>query len=201
MNSGAGAFSQGGRPEIPPVEVEAWEAIRRSDWGRALALLMEAYGAAVHRFCLRMVQDPELANDMHQTTFVQAYESLAGFKGDALLRTWLYGIARHRCLDALKAERRRKARFEVTDQPPEYAASTFGSAEQLRDHALGARLEECLGNLSARAEEAVLLRYRDGFSYPEMSRICEELPATLQARVARALPVLRRCLRGKGVTL
>lgn len=201
MYSGSGAADGEGRPEIPPNEAEAWEAIGSSDWRRALALLMDAYGTAVYRFCLRMVQDPELARDVHQTTFVQAYESLPKFKGDALLRTWLYGIARHRCLDALKAERRRMARFKVVDQPPEIPASAFGSAQQMPDYALGARLEECLEKLSAKAKEAVLLRHRDGFSYPEMSRICGELPATLQARVARALPILRRCLQNRGVTL
>ena len=47
----------------------------------------------------------------------------------------------------------------------------------------------------------MLLRYRDGFQYEEIARIhregagiAEEKPGTLQQRVARALPVLRKCL-------
>jgi DNA-directed RNA polymerase specialized sigma24 family protein len=38
---------------------------------------------------------------------------------------------------------------------------------------------------------AVLLRYQQGFTFAEMARICGEKPGTLQARVARALPLLR----------
>jgi DNA-directed RNA polymerase specialized sigma24 family protein len=41
---------------------------------------------------------------------------------------------------------------------------------------------------------AVLLRYEEGLSYEEIGRMSRERPPTVQARVARALPVLRRCL-------
>jgi DNA-directed RNA polymerase specialized sigma24 family protein len=40
----------------------------------------------------------------------------------------------------------------------------------------------------------VLLRFQQGLSFEEMSAICREKPGTLQARVARALPVLRDCI-------
>jgi len=46
---------------------------------------------------------------------------------------------------------------------------------------------------------AVLLRFQEGLPYEEMGRMCREKPATLQARVTRALPLLRRCLEGKGI--
>jgi RNA polymerase sigma-70 factor (ECF subfamily) len=44
----------------------------------------------------------------------------------------------------------------------------------------------------------VLLRFQTGMSYPEMSDVLGVRSETLQARVARALPVLRRCLEGNG---
>ena len=47
----------------------------------------------------------------------------------------------------------------------------------------------------------MLLRYRDGFQYEEIAQLlsegtgtAEEKPGTLQQRVARALPVLRKCV-------
>jgi DNA-directed RNA polymerase specialized sigma24 family protein len=42
------------------------------------------------------------------------------------------------------------------------------------------------------------LRFQQGVTYEEMARREGERPATLQARVARALPVLRRCLERGG---
>jgi RNA polymerase sigma-70 factor, ECF subfamily len=57
-------------------------------------------------------------------------------------------------------------------------------------------IERCLGALAPSSRIAILLRYREGYSYREMAEICREPVTTLQRRVARALLVLRRCLEG-----
>jgi RNA polymerase sigma-70 factor (ECF subfamily) len=43
-------------------------------------------------------------------------------------------------------------------------------------------------------KSAGLLRFREGLGFDEMAGLSDEKPGTLQARVARALPVLRKCL-------
>ena len=182
-------------------EHQALAALERGDREEALTILMEAFGAPLYRYCRQMVGDPDLANDVHQTTFLQAYEALSRSRPRGSPRSWLFGIARHRCLDALKASRRRRRRFEVVDDPPDLADSGINAEERLVVTAFSRVLERCLGNLVPRARAAVLLRYQSGVSYPEMAAICHERPATLQARVARALPVLRRCLEGQGFSL
>ena len=45
---------------------------------------------------------------------------------------------------------------------------------------------------------AVVLRYQHGFTFEEMAVICNEKPGTLQARVSRALPLLRACVERTG---
>jgi RNA polymerase sigma-70 factor (ECF subfamily) len=75
------------------------------------------------------------------------------------------------------------------------------SADCLDAQSISKALEECLDELPPHVRAAVRLRYEEGLSYEEMSRICEERPATLQARVARALPLLRRSLEGRGIEL
>jgi DNA-directed RNA polymerase specialized sigma24 family protein len=60
-------------------------------------------------------------------------------------------------------------------------------------------LDACLRELSAESRMAVLLRFQEGMTFEEMGRLCCEKPPTLQARVARALPVLRRCVQTKGI--
>ena len=87
---------------ISDPEAEALEALENGAPKRALSVLMQAYGTAVYRFCRQQVADPELAEEAHQMTFVQAYEGLDRFSRRSSLRTWLFSIARHRCLDAAK---------------------------------------------------------------------------------------------------
>src|SRR5258708_10916171 len=59
------------------------------------------------------------AEDALQNTLLTAWQGLGGFEGRASLRTWLYQIATHRCLDARRAASRRPAKeWDVTGWPP-----------------------------------------------------------------------------------
>jgi RNA polymerase sigma-70 factor (ECF subfamily) len=198
-----------GLAEPPPMsapaveldrEADALAALDRGDRDAALTVLMAVYGTATWRYCRRLVADEELARDAHQLTFVQAYEALHGFSRRSSLRTWLFGIARHRCLDALKVARRRQARFRGLAAAGDRPAALTSAEERLAARALAAALAACLAELAPRIRAAVLLRFQQGLSYPEIARLTGEAAATLQARVARALPVLRRCLEQRGVT-
>lgn len=187
------------RPEPGDPEQAALEALNRGDREGALNVLMDAFGVAVYRYCRQMVVDPDLADDVHQLTFVQAFEGLARFARGSSLRTWLFGIARHRCLDALKSRRRRTARFEAPGELPERPAAGRAVEDLLAARSVTRALERCLAELAPPIRTAVLLRYQEGLAYPEMAEVCRDRPATLQARVARALPVLRRCIERQGV--
>src|SRR5205823_13778269 len=123
-----------------------------------------------------------------------AFNDFDDFGGTAAVRSWLYGIARHRCLDALKHRRRWSRRFSLSGESHEPADEASPVDERLASRSQGDLLRHCLGKLAPHARIAVLLRYQEDMAYEEMGRICRERAATLQARVARALPVLRRCL-------
>lgn len=189
-------------PEAVAGERRALEALDRGDHREALRLLMDTYGDAIYGFCLRMVREADLAADVHQTVFVQAWEGFGRYSRKSTLRGWLYGIARHRCLDALKSLRRRQKRFELVEEVPASAQVSepdSGVEARLVEGVYTLALGRCLGELAPRVRTAILLRYQEGFSYTEMSAQCDERPATLQARVARAMPVLRRCLESQGL--
>jgi RNA polymerase sigma-70 factor, ECF subfamily len=62
--------------------------------------------------CYRMLGSVEDAEDAVQETLLRAWARLDSYAGQASFRAWLYGIATHACLDAL---RRRKARAWPTD--------------------------------------------------------------------------------------
>jgi RNA polymerase sigma factor (sigma-70 family) len=187
--------------DLGSVEQQARQALDADDRRRALELLLGHYGRAVYGYCRRMVRDPDLADDLLQTTFLQAYNSFPGFDGRSSLRTWLFGIAHHRCLDAVKARQRWWRRTDSLEEVYEVAEA----ADDLEDKAISADirrvLDACLERLPPHARTAVHLRFQEGYSYVEMAEICRERAPTLQARVVRALPALRRCVEAKGLTL
>lgn len=171
------------------------DMIDRGEARAAVGVLMERYGVSVYRFCRQMLRDEALADDVHQQVFVQAFRDLPRFERRSALRTWLFGIARHRCLDALKVQGRRDRRFPLDDAPgADDPAPGPSVLDRLSLAEQAGALEHCLDELAPAAKSAVLLRYREGMPFDEMAGLAGEKAGTLQARVARALPVLRRCL-------
>lgn len=177
---------------VPDPERDARAALAARDLRRALTILMDAYGDALYRHCRQVLGDAALADDVHQMVFVQAYRDLPRWEARSTLRTWLYAIARHRCLDALKATRRWRRRFTSVAATPEQADERARADRSVE----AAALEVALARLKPKVRVAVLLRYREGLSFEEMAEVCGERAATLQARVARALPALRAALEG-----
>ena len=73
--------------------------------------LFRRHRAQVVAWCYRLTGDRILAPDLAQDVFVKAYSSLDSFRNDAKFTTWLYVIARNRCLDQ---QRSRAARYHDT---------------------------------------------------------------------------------------
>jgi len=80
------------------------------------AAALEKHRVALTGHCYRMLGSAMDADDAVQETMVRAWRSLDRFDGRSSLRTWLYRIATHVCLDAL-AERARRGR-PVEEGPP-----------------------------------------------------------------------------------
>lgn len=177
------------------VEQEAVAALERGDRARVLTLLMREYGADVYRHCRLVLGDRDLADEVHQTVFVQAYRDLGGFSRRSSFRSWLLGIARHRCLDAFKITRRWRRRFALVTRLPEVVDTSGAANGELELAGQAAALEAALARLAPEVRSAVVLRHQEGLSFDEMAEICGERATTLQARVARALPKLRKYMR------
>jgi RNA polymerase sigma-70 factor (ECF subfamily) len=174
-------------------------AVRRGDHHTALQILMDAYGTQLFTVCTRFLTDRSLAEDVHQTCFVQAYQSLHRVVERESIAAWLMAIARNRCLDALKIHRRR-GRWQVLHASlPEVHDGKATAEDEAHRSSLLERLRRALDVLSTEARRAVELRYGEMLTYDEMAELCGARPGTLQMRVTRAMPVLRRSLEAEGI--
>jgi len=167
--------------------------VAHGDMTGALRRLMERHGIAVYRYCREALRDATLADDVQQQVFIEAFRDLTKFHGRSSVKTWLFAIARHRVLDAAKSRRRTHARFERDDAIGVPDARP-GAGEIIDEARLREALVECLAQLREPIREALLLRFQQGFTFEDMAELCGEKPGTLQAKVTRALPVLRTCI-------
>src|SRR5262245_31931210 len=101
----------------PREDADIEQLIDRGERRRALTELMDRYGDRVYRFAYAMTRDAAAAEDVRQQVFIEAYRDFHRFERRSTLRTWLFGIVRHRCLDSSKIRRRWWRRFK--NDPPE----------------------------------------------------------------------------------
>lgn len=161
--------------------------------------LMKAHGDEVLGFCLRMVVDRALAEDIRQQVFLEAFRDLDGCHSSP--RAWLFGIARNRCLDAIKLKDR-LGNLIKPDEPVGCEVEDPGEdlVELLDRPRLMKALDGCLNRLSEVKRRTLLLRFQTDLTFEEMAVLLEVTADALQVRVARALRDLRQCLEKKGWT-
>lgn len=171
--------------------------MRRGRRGEALKILLTAYGAPLTAFALRVLRDRELAKDVRQQVFLDAFQRIQTFEGRSSLWSWLCGIAYHRCLDELRRVRRAGVvdNFDVWDALGGASELTIDEDRVAKQRAL----EHCLGKLSVSMRTQLLMRCSLGLSYQEIGELIGAPPGTVQVRMSRILPRLRRCLRNEGV--
>ena len=95
----------------PETEISL-EALQRGDRAE-FARMVEAFSPQVYRLALKMLNDPQDAEDVLQETFMKALRSIASFEGRSSLSTWIYRIAVNELLMLL---RRRKPEAISMDQ-------------------------------------------------------------------------------------
>lgn len=71
---------------------------------RAAGDLLHRYRQTVYVWCHRYVKDHERALDMSQDVLLQAYERLGQFEGRSAFSSWLFVIARNRCLNEMRRD-------------------------------------------------------------------------------------------------
>lgn len=122
------------------------------------------------RYATRLLGDADRARDVVQDTFVKLMaQSQSTINGHAV--EWLFTVCRNRAMDVMRKEHR-MTRFEdgeverVTDVDPRPGRTL----ERAETHAAMLRLIE---RLPANQQEVVRLKFQNGFSYKEISRITD----------------------------
>jgi RNA polymerase sigma-70 factor (ECF subfamily) len=164
----------------------AW--IRDSQNGdhAAFAALIKNHQRMIHALTYRMTGSLADAEDLAQETFVQAYQQIGRFRGEAAFSSWLYRIAVNRCLNWRKRERRREEVYtEWGGQDPAGAAPDDNAARQV---------QEALLRLDPKQRAAVILTIYEGRNHAEAARMLGCSETTVSWRVFAAKRKLRRWL-------
>ncbi len=178
---------------------EEIEVIRRVVDGEidSFRLLVKRYERPIARLIGNLVADRHHGEDLLQDVFLTAFEGLHRFDSSrAAFSTWLFTIARNKCLNALK----KKTPVATDDLPP--AARYRTPYHDLADKELLEQLDEALQKLPPAQKMAFVLAEFVGLSHQEISEIEGVKTGTVRSRISRAKERLRTLLHqyAKGET-
>lgn len=166
----------------------------------AFRWLVETYQDRIYRLVLVLVPQPDEAEDVTQEVFIEVYETIHQFRGEASLFTWLYRLATSR---ALAHHRHRKAKKRFA-----FLTSLFGEDDELVhqpvtvDHP-GRILENeerrqllinAIGRLADQQKVAFTLHYLEGIDYHSIASVMQTSVSAVESLLHRAKQNLRKYL-------
>jgi RNA polymerase sigma-70 factor (ECF subfamily) len=155
--------SRGGDGQSDLALIARW---RRGDQ-RAATELVARHAQALARFASSFGANDEV-DDLVQDTFVRAFQSLDGFRGESSFRTWLFTIERRLLLDRRRAEKRRPSRVQVQEGD---AATEYDALDSMVAGEAASRVREAMKHLSPTQREVFTLRVAQGLSYREIAEL------------------------------
>ena len=176
------------------------EALRSGDRAE-FARLVETYSPMIYRLGLKMLNNPQDAEDILQETFIKAYKHIAKFDGRSNVSTWLYRIATNEALMSLRRKLPEATSFEnpsVYDTEPQEPLQIVDwcclPEEEFLTSEGRARLDEAAERLPANLRVAFVLRDIEGLSTRETAEVLEISEMAVKTRLSRARLRLREDL-------
>ncbi|WP_425046099.1 RNA polymerase sigma factor [Primorskyibacter sp. S87] len=160
---------------------------------RAFAALYRDLEQPTLRFIRSRMNDPFEANDILHDTFMEVWRSAGRFEGRSMVRTWIFGIAYRKGIDALRKRRRLDTDADMPEQPD----PTVGADMVLNANEEAAHLRTCLDQLSVDHRMAVSLAFYEDMTYDEIAEVAGVPAGTIKSRVHHAKKSLLECLKTK----
>lgn len=146
------------------------------------------YQAPLIRYAARLLGDPDRARDIVQDTFVKLMSQPPGALNGHLAE-WLFTVCRHRALDILRKEGRMK-RFEE-GQAERVTADEPRPSKGMEVAEMHEAVFRLVDRLPPNQQEVIRLKFQNGFSYKEISRITELSVSNVGVLIHHAVARLR----------
>jgi len=162
---------------------------------RRFGELIDRYQRLVVHIVLRMTNDQQTTEDLAQEVFIKVYDSLAGFRFDSKLSTWIGRIAYNTCINYLRKEKpvsleelpggKDEGRWLVSpDRPDEYT--------ELNDQSR--YIMELINQLPAVYRAILTMFHLQEMSYREIAEVVDMPEGTIKSYLFRARKILREHL-------
>lgn len=162
-------------------------------------VLVERYKSLVFRTCMGFVHDKNDADDLTQDVFIQVFQSLHSFKGEAKFSTWIYRISVNASLNRTRKNSRNQAliRIDTLFGPGKEKEKQLPVFDTENPETILIKLEDskwvqdALDSLPENQRTAIILSKYDDLSQKEISEIMKTTEGAVEALIQRAKVNLR----------
>jgi RNA polymerase sigma-70 factor (ECF subfamily) len=164
--------------------------------GASFGILLDKHRSPVVHFLFRMVQNQAVAEELAQEVFLRVYRSRSTYEPTAKFTTWLFRIATHLALNALrdgKNERLQERLDDDTgDMPVRQVSDRKPSVEQSMVHqAKMAEVRRAIAGLPEKQRAAVLMHKYEEMEYSQIAKVLGCSESAVKSLLFRAYETLR----------
>ena len=176
---------------------------RDEGWTADFDVLVHRYERELFRYLVRYTGDAALADDVFQNTFLQVHLKRALYEDGRPVRPWLYSIATHQAVDALrKAGRHPTISLDLRgaagkgDSDPSalvdlLVAAEDGPLSELQEEERKKWVRTAIDRLPESLKQTLLLAYFQDLKYREIAEIQKIPVGTVKSRLHAALAKLQ----------
>jgi len=140
----------------------------------------QQYAPKLLRVLNGIVRNKARAEELLQETFVAAFRSIAGFRGEVSISTWLARIATNRAYNAIRDDARAKR-----TAPPVDDGTVARFEPQVEGRDMARKVLAILGQMDT-AKKLALLLQAEGYTVAEIAEVTGEPRGTILARISRS---------------
>jgi RNA polymerase sigma-70 factor (ECF subfamily) len=190
---------------VPHPDQDIVLLLRHGGHVAAFEEIVKRYEAKVYRLCCGLLRDRALAEDVAQESLLRVWKSLSGYDGRAALSTWIYTVARNRCLTAL--EKRRSARSlqaaaanEVHRTNVAAGVAVAAATGEEWDEDMPDLLRQMVDQLPERYRQTIVLYYYEERSLIETAAMLGVPEGTAKTNLHRGRAMLLDRMRQAGLS-
>ncbi len=154
------------------------------------AELYTEHSRAIYYLALRLLSDPQKAEDATHDVFLKAFRKMSTFRGESSWRTWLYRIAINHCRNLQQTWHERHILSSVDDALWDTTpARTDSPLRVLETKELGERIQKALDGLPAEYRLLLLLVADQELSYEQVGALTQQTADAVRGKLHRARKV------------
>ena len=166
----------------------------------AFAALYQRYEKRVFQYLMTVVNDATLAEETLVEVMLALWKGLKTFQGQSKVSTWIFGIAHHKAVDALRKVTSQQRGGTPLHEIAETAESGHNPYEEAQQQRMATLTNQALTTLTPDHREIIHMAFYEELSYPEIADLLHIPVNTVKTRVYYAKQQLKKSLQQQGLT-